>query len=86
MTLTAALRFGTNLLHESGRMPMSTIAHTMAMTMTASHTGATSTPKATSSEPMNSTKTDGAQRATLTQYIHEVTVPQPGPKASLTQT
>ena len=58
----------------------------MAMTMTASQNGGTSTPKATSSEPTKSTKTEGAQRATLTQYIHEVTVPQPGPKASFTHT
>ena len=65
---------------------MSTMAQTMAMTMTASQSGETSTPKATSSEPMKSTNTDGAQRATLTQYIHEVTVPHPGPNASLTQT
>ena len=86
MTLSAALRLGTNLLHSSGRMPTSTIAHTMAMTITASQSGGTSTPQATSIAPMNSTNTEGAHRATLTQYIQEVTVPQPGPKAVLTHT
>ena len=86
MTLSAALRLGMNLLHSSGRMPTSTIAHTMAMTMTASQKGGTSTPQATSMAPMNSTNTEGAQSATLTQYIQEVTVPQPGPKAVLTHT
>src|SRR5664280_142416 len=86
ITLSAALRLGMSLLHSSGRIPTITIAHTMAMTMTASQKGGTSTLNATSMAPMNRTKTDGAHRATLTQYIQLVTVPQPGPKASLTQT